>query len=222
MVTDLYDPFLTSVVQVVCEDVAALEAKLAATYYYYDPKALFLVGVTGTNGKTTTSYLVKHLFDRVRRPCGLIGTIECIVGDSVFPSKYTTPDAITNYKLLYEMRGGGDTAAVMEVSSIGIDQGRVEGLSTMRPFLPTLPKIISIITKRWEAYGAAKAKLFAQAKLAVLNADDPFSSQLKRGPFLTYGIELPADVRASQIVLGWAAPRSPFGIKNKVYRGRVR
>ncbi len=202
VVTDLYDPFLTSIVQVICEDVAGIEAKLAATYYQYDPNTLFLVGITGTNGKTTISYLVKHLFDRVQRPCGLIGTIEWIVGDNIFPSKYTTPDVITNYKLLYEMRGCGDKAAVMEVSSHGLAQGRVEGMVYHAAIFTNLTLDHLDYHKTMEAYGAAKAKLFANSQLAILNTDDPFSAQLKKGPFLTYGIDQPADVRASDIILG--------------------
>ncbi len=201
IVTDLYDPFIPSVVQVICDNVSDVEAKLAATYYQYDPAALFLVGITGTNGKTTTSYLVKHLFDRLGRPCGLIGTIEWIVGENVFPSLRTTPDAISNYKLFYEMRGCGDKAAVMEVSSHGLDQGRVEGISFNAAIFTNLTQDHLDYHKTMEAYGAAKAKLFPAARLSILNADDPFSSQLKTGNFLTYGIDQSADVRASDIAL---------------------
>lgn len=202
VVTDLYDPFLTSIVQVICEDVAGVEAQLAATYYQYDPNALFLVGITGTNGKTTISYLVKHLFDRMERPCGLMGSIERIVGKNVFPSPINTPDVITNYRFFYEMRGCGDKAAVMEVSSHGLDQGRVKGISYDVAIFTNLTLDHLDYHKTMEAYGAAKAKLFESCKLAILNADDPFSAQLKKGPFLTYGIDQCADVRASDIVLG--------------------
>ena len=202
VVTDLYDPFLTSIVQVICEDVAAVEAQLAAAYYQYDPNALFLVGITGTNGKTTSTYLIKHLFDRMQRPCGLIGSIERVVGKNVFPSPINTPDAVTNYKLFYEMRACGDKAAVMEVSSHGLDQGRVKGISYDAAIFTNLTLDHLDYHKTMEAYGAAKAKLFASCKLAILNGDDPFSAQLKKGPFVTFGIDQPADVRASAIVLG--------------------
>jgi UDP-N-acetylmuramoyl-L-alanyl-D-glutamate--2,6-diaminopimelate ligase len=86
VVTDLYNPFFSHVVQVIVSDVPAAEALIAQEYYQHASSQLCLIGVTGTNGKTTTSYLIKHLLDRMGCPSGLIGTIECIVGQHYFPN----------------------------------------------------------------------------------------------------------------------------------------
>ncbi len=103
-----------------------MEGALASAFYETPSKSLFMVGVTGTKGKTSTTYLIKHLLDSFGISSGLIGTIEYIVGDHHFESERTTPDVITNQKLLREMKKRGCQAAVMEVSSHGLAQGRVD------------------------------------------------------------------------------------------------
>src|SRR5262249_43497829 len=80
VVTDIYDPSLKDIVQLIHPDVSSIEGQLAAHYYQFPSDDLFMVGVTGTNGKTTTSFLIKHLLDQLDGPCGLIGTIEYIIG----------------------------------------------------------------------------------------------------------------------------------------------
>src|SRR5690349_6958699 len=94
VLTDLYDPFISNVVQIIHPDVASIEAAMAKEFFGHPSDRLFLIGITGTNGKTTTSYLVRHLFECNKEPCGLIGTIEWIVGQHVFPSGKTTPDIL--------------------------------------------------------------------------------------------------------------------------------
>ena len=118
ILTDLYDPFLVEVTQLIHADVDQIEGTLARTYFQDADQSLFLVGITGTNGKTTTSYLVKFLLDHLDLSCGLIGTIEWIIGQHVFPSRQTTPDVITNYKLFQEMQAQDCKACVMEVLSL--------------------------------------------------------------------------------------------------------
>ncbi len=207
IVTDIYDPFLENVVQIVHLDARAIESELAKNYYQAADEALLLVGITGTNGKTTCSYLVKHLLEKLDIPCGLIGTIECIVGKNTLPSMLTTPDVITSHKLLYEMVANQCKAAVMEVSSQGLDQGRVRGMDFDIAVFTNLTRDHLDYHKTMEDYAAAKAKLFAslgEKKTAIANADDPHSSLLLNGckaRVLTYGIELPADVRATHLLL---------------------
>lgn len=125
ILSPFYDPFLKQT-QIVCEKPECWEAKLAARYYLNPSKELWIAGITGTKGKTTTSYLIQHLLDRLEKPSGLIGTVETIVGSKRFPSAYTTNDAIKNQKLLREMISAGCKGAVLEVSSHGLKQGRVE------------------------------------------------------------------------------------------------
>lgn len=102
VLSDMYDPFL-NVPQLIHPDVKSIEAKLAALYFNTPSKELKVIGITGTNGKTTTSFLVKHLLDRSKSPTGLIGTIEWVIGKHRFPGRMTCPDVITNQKLLREM-----------------------------------------------------------------------------------------------------------------------
>ena len=112
VVTDLYDPFC-SLTQIITPSVAELKIEFAKRFYNFPAKKLKMVGITGTNGKTTTSYLVRHLLD----DCSLIGTIEAIIGTHHFPSQLTTPDVIDLQKLLENMVSSGSKACVMEVSS---------------------------------------------------------------------------------------------------------
>ena len=124
--TDLYDPSLKEVVQIIHPAVSSIESHLAAAYYENPSEDLLMVGITGTNGKTTTSFVVRNLLENWAGPCGLIGTIEYIVGRQRYPATHTTPDVITNHKMLREMVSQGCRSAVMEVSSHALDQGRVD------------------------------------------------------------------------------------------------
>jgi UDP-N-acetylmuramoyl-L-alanyl-D-glutamate--2,6-diaminopimelate ligase len=124
-VTDLADPTL-SIPQVIVPDVNSLEGLIAATYYQRPSDSLYSVGITGTNGKTTTSFIVKHLLDAFLGPSGLMGTIEYIIGRYRYSTTHTTADVSTNHKLLREMILQGCTSCVMEVTSHAIDQGRID------------------------------------------------------------------------------------------------
>ncbi|NGX50882.1 MAG: UDP-N-acetylmuramoyl-L-alanyl-D-glutamate--2,6-diaminopimelate ligase, partial [Chlamydiae bacterium] len=124
ILTDIYNPFLENVVQIIAPDIDALEGILARRYYNDPASSLFLVGITGTNGKTTTAYIVHHLLNS----CGLMGTIETIIGRQRIETEGTTADVVTNYKLLREMVDQKMEAAVMEVTSHALDQGRVSGI----------------------------------------------------------------------------------------------
>lgn len=213
ILTDIYDPFLTEVVQIIHPDVAAIEADVAATYYQHPSDALDIVGITGTNGKTTTSYLVKHLLDGVQRPCGLIGTIEWIVGKNHLPSLMTTADVITNHRLFHEMVANDCQAAVMEVSSHALDQSRVGRIDFDVAIYTNLTQDHLDYHQTMEKYAEAKAKLFSSLSLsshAVINIDCPWSGLMiksSRAPVLTYGIDNPADLFATEIRL------SPKGMR---------
>lgn len=206
IVTDMYHPFFPHIVQIITDDVAAAEAQIAAEYYHHPSGQLCLVGITGTNGKTTTAYLVKHLFDHMDTPCGLIGTIECIVGQHYFPSTQTTVDVITNNKLLHEMRLEGCQACVMEVSSHALAQDRVRGLAYDIAVFTNLTLDHLDYHQTMEAYAEAKSLLFTSLKegYGVVNADSPFSAQMVQScpsPVLTYGIDNVCGLRASDIRL---------------------
>lgn len=126
--TDVFDPTLSHVIQIICSDVVALEAELAARYYGRPSEELLMIGVTGTCGKTTTTYAIKHVLEAGGTDCGLIGTIEYMLGKKRYTSTHTTPDVCANNKLLKEMHNQGCGACVMEVSSHALHQKRVQGI----------------------------------------------------------------------------------------------
>lgn len=193
--TDLYDPFCP-VPQLICPSVAQIEAKLAVRYYEKPSDELFLVGVTGTKGKTTTTYLIKHLLDALHKPSGLIGTVETIIGPHRFFSQLTTHDVITNQKWLREMVSKGCKAATLEVSSHGLAQGRVDEIDFDIGLFTNLYPDHLDYHKDMADYAAVKKKLFLQSDTAILNADSPWSSSMGKG--YTFGIEQ-GDLRASHI-----------------------
>lgn len=213
VLTDLYDPFVSNVVQIIHPDVASVEAAMAKEFFGHPSDRLFLIGITGTNGKTTTAYLIHHLFERNREPCGLIGTIEWIVGQHVFPSGKTTPDVLQNYKLFHEMVVKGCKSCVMEVSSHALDQGRVQSIEFDVVVFTNLTQDHLDYHLTMEEYARVKSKLFATlkttgeksfAKIAVVNADSPYFAQMISecpGKVLSYGIDQPCALRASRIQL---------------------
>ncbi len=198
ILTDMYDPSL-KVTQLI--DSRPLTAPLAARYYGEPSKQLFTVGVTGTKGKTTTTYLIKQLLE----PCGLIGTVETITGQNRFFSPLTTQDILTNQKLLREMVLSGCRAAALEVSSHGLHQGRVEGIEfNIGLFTNLYPDHLDYHPSLQE-YAAVKKTLLQQVKeCAIFNLDDPWSSFFRADcsvPQLTYAIEQEADIQAKEIRL---------------------
>ncbi len=208
IVTDLYDPFLPShITQIIAPKVIEVEAKLAASYYHFPSKHLFLTGVTGTNGKTTTTFLIRHLLSTMHHPCGMIGTIEWVLGRKIQPAVQTTPDVITTHRLLREMLNGGCLACTMEVSSHGLHQGRVEGLDYDVAVFTNLTRDHLDYHKSMEEYGAAKARLFASlhpSSVALFNVDSEawtMMSQNCKARKMTYAIDHPADLRAEDIHL---------------------
>lgn len=207
ILTDLPNPFLKDIVQIIASDVRAVEAELAARYYGNPSHSLFMVGITGTNGKTTTSYLVKHIFDTFGISCGMIGTIEYIIGQHHFAAQLTTPEVITNQKLLREMVKQKSEAAVMEVSSIGLEQKRVAKIDFDVAIFSNLSQEHLDYHATMEAYADAKAKLFEDLKpegIAILNADSPSSERMAKdcaAPIMTYGFDREADLYAHSIEL---------------------
>ena len=207
ILTDLPNPFLKGVAQLLFCAPQKLEAKLAARFYGAASESLFTVGVTGTNGKTTTSFLIKHLYDQLAFPCGLIGTIEYIVGDHHFEAERTTPDSITCQKLFREMVKQGCDSLVMEVSSHGLSQGRTEEIAFDAAIFTNLSQDHLDYHKTMEAYAEEKAKLFTclkAEKSAILNGESPWSEKMVRSSkacILTYGFSKSFDLYADEIEL---------------------
>src|ERR1700722_15861752 len=207
ILTDLPNPFLKGVAQLIHPSPAEIEAKIAARFYGYPSEELYVVGVTGTNGKTTTTYLIKHLFDQLGFPCGLIGTIEYIIGKHYFDAERTTPDVVTTQKLLKEMVKQGCTASVMEISSHGLAQRRCDQISFDLAIFTNLSQDHLDYHKTMEAYAKEKAKLFSslgEGKTAIVNNESTWKEQLLAGcsaHVLTYGFSDQSDLYADAITL---------------------
>ncbi|MCX6989026.1 MAG: UDP-N-acetylmuramoyl-L-alanyl-D-glutamate--2,6-diaminopimelate ligase [Chlamydiae bacterium] len=209
VLTDMYNPFLSKdVVQLISKEVDVLEGVIANIFYEDPSRHLFTVGVTGTSGKTTTTYMIRHLLQKLLGMTGLIGTVEWIVGDQYLPSTMTTPEIITNLKLMHEMRGLGCKACVMEVSSHALTQGRVACLDYDVAVFTNLSQDHLDYHKDMDGYARAKALLFSSlkepSKTAVINLDSSWSAMMVadcRARKITYGIEKEADLMAAEIVL---------------------
>lgn len=214
VLTDIFDPSCKTAVQVIHPEVASIEGEVAANYYRYPSEELLMVGITGTNGKTTTSFLVKHLLEKLSGPTGLIGTIEYVIGAQRYQATRTTPDVISNHKMLREMCAQNCKAAVMEVTSHALDQGRVKNIDFDFAIFTNLTLDHLDYHHTMNAYCSSKSLLFQnlgvqptpkrkkQPAFALVNADSPWSSRILeqcRAKVFTYGMESPADLRASSI-----------------------
>ncbi|MDF2550229.1 MAG: murE [Chlamydiales bacterium] len=209
ILTDIFNPSLKNTLQVIHKDPASIESFVSAAYYNYPSDELFLVGITGTSGKTTTSFLIKYLLDQLRLQAGLLGTIEYIVGNQRYQASHTTADVSTNHKLLRDMVRHGCQSAVMEVSSHALEQGRVDLIDFDLCLFTNLSQDHLDYHQTMDAYFQVKAKLFQRPpprpkkkkwpQGAIINQDCPWGRKLcqefpLKNPF-TYGIDSPADLK---------------------------
>lgn len=153
---------------------------LLAKRFYGGQNSLQVIGVTGTNGKTTTCYLLAQALTRLGQLCAFSGTIGAGLIDSLKPSSLTTPDPITLHKMLHALKAKEAKMLAMEVSSHGLEQRRVDGVDFISAHFTNLTQDHLDYHHTMEAYGVAKQKLFrfASLKRAVINADDPYSEKI--------------------------------------------
>ena len=179
-------------------------SQLACMWYGHPSRQLTMLGVTGTNGKTTVTYLLRHILQRTGMKTGLIGTVQNIVGEQTLPAQRTTPDALQIQQLLSAMTKNGCSHAVMEVSSHALDQHRAEGIDFAVGIFTNLTEDHLDYHGTMGCYCDAKAKLFQMSRMGVCNADDPWTERLLAGascPSVYYGIHNPAEVWAEDIFL---------------------
>jgi UDP-N-acetylmuramoyl-L-alanyl-D-glutamate--2,6-diaminopimelate ligase len=185
-------------------------ADIASAFFRHPASKLKVMGVTGTNGKTTTAFLVKHLLDADQRRCGLIGTIKYCVGELEFDAPRTTPESLDLQELLARMIDGGNKAVAMEVSSHALVQHRTRGVEFDTAVFTNLTQDHLDYHKTMEDYFEAKTALFkelaAQRKKAraIINVDDRYGHRLierfkKKIPVITYGQRVGCDYRATDV-----------------------
>ncbi len=190
--------------RVLVPDTREALARLADAYFGFPSMDLLLVGITGTNGKTTTSYLVDALLQAMGHVTGVIGTIQYRIGSAGRPAGQTTPEALELQALLAEMRDAGVTACAMEVSSHALELRRVEGIRFRVGIFTNLTQDHLDFHGTMACYQAAKARLFAMLPpdgWALLNADDSAHHAMAaetRARVLTYGLDPTAQIRATR------------------------
>ncbi len=183
-----------------------------APWFYGDPAgALRMIGVTGTNGKTTTTHIIRDIFNQAGRPCGVSGTLHTLIGDRVIPVKNTTPDVLDLQSTLSDMVTGGMQYVAMEVSSHALALGRVAGCEYDSAVFTNMTQDHLDFHHTLENYRDAKAMLFRQLdapnprkgkKSAIANIDDPagnFMLGQTQARRISYGIDNEATVRAMNI-----------------------
>ena len=175
---------------------------ISSAFYGKPSENLILFGVTGTNGKTTITYMMKSILEQAGKKAGLIGTISNLIGNRMIPSERTTPESPDLQQLLHEMVKEDVETTVMEVSSHSLELSRVAGCRFQVGIFSNLTQDHLDFHGTLEKYREAKAKLFDQCQLAVINVDDESGRMILEGlecPSFTYGIYKPADIFARDI-----------------------
>jgi UDP-N-acetylmuramoyl-L-alanyl-D-glutamate--2,6-diaminopimelate ligase len=210
--------------ELVVEDVRAAMA-VAAARLFGDPTArLPVVGVTGTNGKTTTAFLVRSLLEAAGRHCGLIGTVTSIVAGEERPVVRTTPEAIDLQRTFREMLDGGDRACAMEISSHALELRRADGIHVAVAVFTNLTQDHLDFHPTMEDYFLAKRRLFAspQTDVRVVDLDDPYGRRLAdEFGAVTVAIDRPADYRAVDVRTGFAGSECTFETPDGAFALRV-
>lgn len=198
-------------------DSRAAMAVAANNFYARPSQSLHLTGVTGTNGKTTTTYLIKSILEQWGKKVGLIGTIQYMIGHEAYASEHTTPESPELQRLLHEMRAAECTHVVSEVSSHALAQRRVDGTVFRTVVFTNLTQDHLDFHETMEEYFLAKERLFSRLLSndgqVVINYDDEYGRRLWRdySRGYSYGLEAGADIRATDIL------HTPDGLRFSVY-----
>ena len=188
------------------DDTRRALALISAAYYDHPADKLTTIGVTGTKGKTTTTYLIKHMLENAGHKVGLVGTIETIIGDTHIPSLNTTPESIVLQEYFYRMVLEGMDAVVMEVSSQALMLHRTDGIVfDYGVFTNLSPDHIGENEhKDFEDYLHCKSLLFSQCKVGIVNGDDRYKDEILKNATCkaeTYGFGDGNDIKASKLEL---------------------
>lgn len=190
--------------QVQVENIRVAMAHMAAAFFGYPARRMRMLAITGTKGKTTTSFLVKAVLEKMGLTCGLIGTIGNMIGQKVLGSTLTTPDPIDLHDVLHEMAEDGVEAVVMEASAHALDMHRLAGIRFDGAAYTNLSQDHLDYFHTMAAYAEAKKKLFtpAYAKNCAFNADEETTAFMMEGirlPYVTFGIRTQCDINARDI-----------------------
>lgn len=179
---------------------------ISSAFYHHPSRQLKVIGITGTKGKTTTTYMIKSMLEKAGHKCGLVGTIETIIGDVATPANNTTPESIVLQKTLADMVASGLDCVVMEVSSQGLMLDRVAGVSFDYGIFTNLSEdhIGPNEHKDFAEYLGWKARLFTMCKTGIFNLDDMYCDRIMEGhtcQVVTYGMKDGCDYQARNLNL---------------------
>ncbi|MBA3421121.1 MAG: UDP-N-acetylmuramoyl-L-alanyl-D-glutamate--2,6-diaminopimelate ligase [Thermoleophilaceae bacterium] len=201
-------PLGLGVPEVIVPAVRAAMGPAAARFHGDPTRELHVVGITGTNGKTTTAYLVRALLEAAGVPCGLLGTVTSVIGGREEPVERTTPEAVDLQRSFRRMVDAGDRACALEVSSHALELGRADGIRFACRVFTNLSQDHLDFHPSMEHYFLAKRRLFEVAgddpDTSVVNVDDEWGRRLAADldGVVTYAIERPADLRARDVRFG--------------------
>ncbi len=185
-----------------CDDTRKALAEISANFFDHPEKQLKVIGVTGTNGKTTVTTLIKSILEFEEKSVALIGTNANIINGRVLPTERTTPESYELFELFAQMVKEGVEYVVMEVSSHSLELCRVWGIEFLVGAFTNLTQDHLDFHKTMENYKNAKGKIFSQSKFGLINNDDEAGKEyVKKAacPAVTFGIESDADIRATDI-----------------------
>ena len=190
---------------------------MAALFYGNPTDRLPLIGITGTNGKTTTSYMIEAILEEAGMPTAVLGTVSYRFREQTFPAPHTTPESVELQKLLREMGDLGAKGVVMEVSSHALEQHRVDGCRFDVGVFTNLTRDHLDYHLDMESYLASKKRLFTELltpdavkprRMAAINIDDPYGRRIAAAsacPVLTYGLDAGSQVTARECSFPWPA-----------------
>lgn len=184
------------------EDSRKALAICAAEFFRHPEKKLKIIALTGTNGKTTTTYLIRQILMLKGLRCDLIGTNQTIIGDEIIESSRTTPESLDLFEIFSQMAQSGGEYVVMEVSSHSLELERVFGITFETAVLTNITQDHLDFHKTMENYAKAKAKLFAMSKSAAINTDSDYADVCidnTKGKLLTYSVDNDSIIRAENI-----------------------
>lgn len=187
---------------IMVEDSRKALASAAANYYGHPADKLKVIGITGTNGKTTSTFMMKSVLEAAGYKVGLIGTISNYIGNRKIPSHRTTPESLELQKLFKDMVDDGVSYCVMEVSSHSLYLDRVYGVKFAQAIFTNLTQDHLDFHKTFEKYYDAKIILFKNAKSSIINIDDEYGERVYRdsnGTKITYSIDKTSDICAKNI-----------------------
>ncbi len=206
---------------IIVENSKKAMAEVSSEFYNRPQDKFCLIGITGTNGKTTTTYLVKSVLEAMGKKVGLIGTNQNMIGTEIIPSKHTTPDSLELMRLFAKMVEKGVEYVVMEVSSHSLALDRVSACLFDVGAFTNITQDHLDFHKTMEEYLETKGILFKNSKVGVVNGDDDGAEYLINNSnceeMLTYGVDYDGDMKASNINLTESGVTFNLACKGKTY-----